>query len=102
SRFKDVLDNFGKLIGWQRNVNFLTTGYNYFVVIIPSLVIAPLYFAGHVKFGVITQADMAFSQVLASLSIIVMQFQDLSAFIAQTNRLGAFQEALESTESQTS
>jgi ABC-type uncharacterized transport system fused permease/ATPase subunit len=46
----------------------LTTGYNYLIVIIPSLVIAPLYFAGKVEFGVITQASMAFGQVLGSLS----------------------------------
>ena len=95
SRLKEVLNNFNVLIGWQRNLGFLTTGYNYFVVIIPSLVIAPLYFAGKVKFGVITQADLAFSQVLSALSVIVTSFSDLSAFIAEVNRLGSFHEALE-------
>ena len=94
-RFADAMSNFNALIGWQRNLNFLTTGYNYLVVIIPSLVIAPLYFAGKVKFGVITQADMAFSQVLASLSIIITSFADLSSFVAVTNRLGTFIEALD-------
>ena len=68
---QEALNNFNVLIGWQRNVNFLTTGYNYFVVIIPSLVIAPLYFAGKVEFGVISQADMAFAQVLGALSILI-------------------------------
>jgi putative ATP-binding cassette transporter len=96
-RFADAISNFNALIGWQRNLNFLTTGYNYLIVIIPSLVIAPLYFAGKVKFGVITQADMAFSQVLASLSIIVTSFADLSSFVAVTNRLGSFIEALDET-----
>ena len=94
-RFEDALKNFNLLIGWQRNLGFLTTGYNYMVVIIPSLVIAPLYFAGKVQFGVITQADMAFSQVLASLSIIVSSFTELSSFIAVINRLGGFVEALD-------
>lgn len=94
-RFGEAIKNFNALIGWQRNLGFLTTGYNYFVVIIPSLVIAPLYFAGKVKFGVITQADMAFTQVLASLSIIVTSFDTLSSFIAVTNRLGTFVDALE-------
>lgn len=94
-RFAEAMSNFNVLIGWQRNLGFLTTGYNYFIVIIPALVIAPLYFAGKVKFGVITQADMAFSQVLASLSIIVTSFETLSSFIAVTNRLGTFVEALE-------
>jgi putative ATP-binding cassette transporter len=94
-RLSEAIKNFNALIGWQRNLGFLTTGYNYLVVIIPSLVIAPLYFAGKVKFGVITQADMAFTQVLASLSIIVTSFQDLSSFIAVVNRLGTFAEALD-------
>jgi putative ATP-binding cassette transporter len=94
-RFMEALSNFNLLIGWQRNVGFLTTGYNYLVVIIPSLVIAPLYFAGQVKFGVLSQADMAFAQVLTSLSLIVSSFQTLSSFIAVVNRLGGFVEALD-------
>ncbi len=47
-RFDQAFNNFNFLIGWQRNLGFFTTGYNYFIVIIPSLVIAPLYFAGKV------------------------------------------------------
>jgi putative ATP-binding cassette transporter len=94
-RLAEAISNFNALIGWQRNLGFLTTGYNYLVVIIPSMVIAPLYFAGKVKFGVITQADMAFSQVLAALSVIVTSFADISSFVAVTNRLGSFAEALD-------
>ncbi len=99
-RFVEAISNFNALIGWQRNLGFLTTGYSYFVVIIPSLVIAPLYFAGTVKFGVITQADMAFAQVLASLSIIVSSFETISSFVAVVNRLGGFVEALDESEKQ--
>jgi len=29
ARFIDAVNNFNVLIGWQRNVGFLTTGYNY-------------------------------------------------------------------------
>ena len=49
-RFAEALKNFNLVIGWQRNVGFLTTGYNYLVALIPSLIIAPLYFAGKVEF----------------------------------------------------
>ncbi len=93
-RFIEAFNNFNLLIGWQRNLGFFTTGYNYFIFLIPALMIAPLYFAGKVEFGVISQASLAFSQVLNALSIIVIQFQDLSAFIAETNRLGTFAEEL--------
>ncbi len=94
-KFAQLFANFNLLIGAERNLNFLTTGYNYLVVIIPSIVIAPLYFSGKVHFGVISQADMAFAQVLGALSVVVTSFQDLTAFIAQTNRLATFSEALE-------
>ncbi|HEY9301693.1 MAG TPA: SbmA/BacA-like family transporter, partial [Phormidium sp.] len=67
----EVIRNFNILIGWERNLDFFTTGYRYLVVIVPSLIVAPLYFAGHVEFGVITQAIFAFRQVLDALSVIV-------------------------------
>lgn len=97
-RFAAAFANFNLLIGWQRNLGFLTTGYDYLVVIIPSLVIAPLYFAGDVEFGAITQASMAFSQVLTALSLIVTEFRSISTFAANVNRLGAFMEALDAPE----
>ncbi|WP_013334584.1 ABC transporter ATP-binding protein/permease [Gloeothece verrucosa] len=88
--FNAVFKNLMELIGWQRNLRFFTVGYNYFHLIIPSLVIAPLYFNGKVEFGVITQANLAFAQILSAFSLIVRQFDSLSAFIAQINRLGSF------------
>lgn len=95
ARFKDAVQNFNLLIGWQRNVGFLTTGYNYLVALIPSLIIAPLYFAGKVEFGAQTQADMAFAQILAALSLLVTSIEDITAFVAQIQRLGSFNDALD-------
>ena len=92
--FVAAIKNFNLLIGWQRNLGFFTTGYKYYIVLIPALIIAPLYFAGKVQFGVETQADMAFSQILTSLSLIVASFGDISNFIAVINRLGSFNDSL--------
>jgi putative ATP-binding cassette transporter len=64
------------------------------VIILPSLIMAPIYFAGEIKFGDITQANFAFSQVLSAFSIIVSQIEALSAFAAGINRLATFSEAL--------
>lgn len=94
-RFVEVLRNFNLLIGWQRNLGFFTTGYNYLTVIVPSLIVAPIYFRGDIDFGAISQAGFAFSQVLGALSIIVDQFTNLSAFIAGIERLAGFTEVLE-------
>jgi len=93
-RFTEVVRNFNWLIGWQRNLGFFTTSYRYFVIIVPALVVAPRYFAGEIDFGGISQAGFAFSQVLSALSIIVEQFESLSAFAAGVNRLGEFEEAI--------
>ena len=94
-RFLDAFNNFNLLIGWQRNVDFFTTGYGYLVVILPSVVVAPLYFAGQIDFGAISQANFAFSQVLGALSIIVTEIERLTAFGAGVNRLSTFTDNLD-------
>lgn len=94
-RFVEVFRNFNLLIGWQRNVDYFTTGYGYAVVIIPALFLAPAYFAGKIQFGDITQAGFAFSQVLGAFSVIVNQIEPLSSFAASINRLTVFTDTLE-------
>jgi putative ATP-binding cassette transporter len=98
-RFFKAFKNFNLLIGWQRNVDYFTTSYGYAVVIIPSLILAPIYFAETIKYGDITQASFAFSQVLKAFSIVVSQIEILSAFAAGINRLSTFSEFLESPKS---
>lgn len=94
SRFNEVFINFYRLIGWQRNLEFFTKSYDFFIQLVPIVVVAPLFFAGKVQFGVIAQAGIAFSSVLSALSIIVSQFKDLSVFAAGVNRLALFDSAL--------
>jgi putative ATP-binding cassette transporter len=88
--------NFRRIIAISRNVNFLTTGYNWMIQIIPALIIAPLFIHGKVEFGVITQSAIAFSHLLGAFSIIVTQFQSLSSYTAVLARLAALLEARES------
>lgn len=94
-RFGDAIRNYNLLIEWQKNLGFFTQGYDYIIIILPALVIAPRYFAGEVEFGVISQASFAFSMVLNAISIIVDQIYKLSAFAAGVNRLATFSESLE-------
>jgi putative ATP-binding cassette transporter len=95
-RFFRAFQNFNLLIGWQLNVDYFTTSYGYAVIIIPSLILAPIYFAGTIKYGDITQADFAFTLVLGAFSIVVSQIEVLSAFAAGINRLASFSDFLES------
>ncbi|HHP7232013.1 MAG TPA: ABC transporter ATP-binding protein/permease, partial [Xenococcaceae cyanobacterium] len=61
-RFARAIRNYHILIGWQLNLDFFTTGHNYFVRILPYLVVAPIYLAGNIDFGAISQATVAFIQ----------------------------------------
>ena len=88
SRFTEVVKNTTWIIGWNRTLGFFTNSYNYLALILPTLIVAPLYMRGAIEFGVVTQAQSAFAQVLMALSVIILQFEGLSAFAAGIKRLG--------------
>ncbi|MDM9382481.1 ABC transporter ATP-binding protein/permease [Chlorogloeopsis sp. ULAP01] len=94
-RFLLAIRNFDLLINWQRNLGFFTQSYNYFVSALPYIVIAPIYFAGQTDFGTFTQAAIAFQQIFNALSVIVSQFENLTAFAAGIERMGGLADALE-------
>lgn len=101
-RIDKLVDNFRRIISVNRNLGFFTSGYNYLIQIIPTLIIAPSFIRGEIEFGVITQSGMAFAQLLGAFSVIVNQFSSLSSFAAVVARLGEFAEAADSTPAETS
>ncbi|MFM7181550.1 MAG: ABC transporter ATP-binding protein/permease [Verrucomicrobiales bacterium] len=92
---RELAGNYRRIIGVNRNLGFFTTGYNYLIQIIPALIVAPLFMRGDFEFGVITQSAMAFGTLLGAFSIIVTQFQSISAFAAVTARLFVLREGME-------
>jgi putative ATP-binding cassette transporter len=88
-RLAAAVANFRAVIGVNARVGAVTNGYNYLTQLIPVLIVAPLYMRGEVEFGKITQAALAFAAVLNAFSVIVTQFQQLSAYAAVANRVGA-------------
>jgi putative ATP-binding cassette transporter len=86
-RFADVLQNTLWIIGWNRNLTFFLNGYNYLALIVPSLIVGPMYIRGSIEFGVVTQAESAFAIVLTALSVIKDQIEGLSSFSASVRRL---------------
>ncbi|MDQ5986026.1 MAG: Vitamin B12 transport ATP-binding protein BacA [Syntrophus sp. SKADARSKE-3] len=97
-RFANVVENFNSLILWQRNLSFVTSGYQYLIQLLPYVVVARLFFAGKIAFGVVSQGALAFMQVLNAISIVITRFEDLTKFTAAINRLHAFYEALQHDE----
>lgn len=77
-----------ELLVASRNLEFFTNGYRYLIQILPAAVVAPMYFSGKIEFGVINQSVSAFNHILSDFSLVVYQFQAISAFSAVINRLG--------------
>ena len=94
-RFRKALSNFNLLIGWQRNLSFFTTAYSYLPVVLPFLVLFPQYFGGEIEYGDMVQANFAFTQVYAAMSLIVSQIEQITGFAAGVQRLSSFSETIE-------
>jgi putative ATP-binding cassette transporter len=93
-RLRLAIRNQDRLIIWEALITVLQTSYDYFSDFLPWLVLAPLYFARQVDFGVLGQAGIAFSQVLSSISYIVDNIDRLAAFSASIQRLETFQSTM--------
>ncbi len=94
-RLDGVIVNYNRLIIWEALIQVIQRSYDYFSRFLPWLVIAPIYFAKKVDFGVFGQASIAFSQVLFSVSYIVNNIDRLAAFSASISRLEGFQGKVE-------
>jgi putative ATP-binding cassette transporter len=94
-RFVEVLRNYNFLIGWQRTMGFFRTPYRYLTFILPSAILAPMLFQDQIRFGDISQANFAFSQIFEAFALVVLQINQLSEFAAGVNRLETFAESLQ-------
>lgn len=94
-RLEAMVDNTKRIVSIHRSVGFFTTGYNYGIQLLPPLIVGPLFMAGKVEFGVITQSAIAFTNLLGAFSLIVNQFASISSYAAVLVRLGSFSAALE-------
>lgn len=90
-----VVDNKKDIIVTKRNLDFLTTLYNYATWTLPLLLLAPAYFGGGIELGVMQQAAVAFGHVLEDLSFIVWEFDNLAEFSASIRRLYQFLQAIQ-------
>jgi len=94
-RLTAVVLNWRGVILWNRNLGFFTNSYNYAALVLPVLIVAPMFMRGQVEFGVVTQAAGAFAQVLAAVSLVITQFGGLSDYLAGVQRLGSLWDCLD-------
>ncbi len=95
NRLTVAVGNMRLIIIRNRNLGFFTNSYNYVALVLPVLVVAPIYMRGQVEFGVVTQAAGAFAAVLAAFSLIITQFGGLSSYLAGVQRLGTLWDQLD-------
>lgn len=93
-RLAQLMQNLNLLVGWERNIEFLTVAYQNSIFIIPYLALGSLYFSGQVELGTVTQASILCFQLSGALSVIVRRFDTLSALAAVVNRLATLAEVL--------
>ncbi|NJN32385.1 MAG: ABC transporter ATP-binding protein/permease [Synechococcales cyanobacterium RM1_1_8] len=94
-RLKNAIRNFDLKIIWLAYLGVFQRAYNYFARLVPYAIVAPLFFAGTVDFGVIGQGVFAFTMVLSALSLITNRIQEISAFAASIERVGTLYEHFE-------
>ncbi|CAN5839879.1 ABC transporter ATP-binding protein/permease [soil metagenome] len=95
NRLTAAVGNMRNIIVWNRNLGFFTNSYNYAALVLPVMVVVPMFMRGEIEFGVVTQVAGAFAQVLAAVSLIITQFGGLSDYLAGVQRLGALWDGLD-------
>ncbi|MEO0987281.1 MAG: ABC transporter ATP-binding protein/permease [Cyanobacteria bacterium J06639_14] len=99
-QFSGVVANFNRFIRWQLGLDFFQNGYQYLTFIMPSLILAPSILAGQLEVGTIFQSQLAFDRIWLSLSLVVVQFEQLTALAASVDRLGVFAQSLQAVRTQ--
>jgi len=97
-RFGSVLTNFYQIMSRTKRLTFLTAGYSQLAVIFPFILISPLYFAGTIELGGLTQVASAFGTVQGALSFFVTAYSTLATWKAVVDRLDGFEHAIEHSE----
>ena len=95
-QFAQVVHNFNQFIRWQFGLDCFQNGYQYLTFILPSLILAPRILAGDLEVGAIVQSQAAFDRIWLSLSLVVVQFEQLTALAASTGRLQTLLSAISS------
>ncbi|MGH7287609.1 MAG: ABC transporter ATP-binding protein/permease, partial [Myxococcota bacterium] len=96
-RFRSIMGNWRELIRAQFNLTLLTTGIGQANGLVPLLVAAPAYIAGHLTLGGIAQIRFAYGQVSGALTWFVYAYQEIARWRANIERLASFADVMDAT-----
>ncbi len=83
------------LTGALSRLTWITSGYGWLAIIVPTLVALPGYFSGHLTLGGLMVVIGAFNQVQSSLRWFVDQFPSIADWRATLHRVSAFKAAID-------
>ena len=95
ARFKNVIENFRRLMTKTKHLNFYVNGYSQAAVIVPLILVAPRYFRNEIQLGGLMQTISAFGRVQDALSYFVDSYTTIASLAAVVNRLAGFTEHVE-------
>ncbi len=94
-RLTSVVMNMRNIIVWNRRLGFFRNSYNYLALVLPIVIVGPLFMDGKIQFGMVTQSIEAFGQVLGALALVTNHFEGLSSYLAGMQRLGSLWDDLD-------
>ena len=99
ARFKNVIENFRRLMTKTKHLNFYINGYGQLAVIVPLILAAPRYFSKEIQLGGLMQTISAFGRVQDALSFFVDSYGTIANLAAVINRLAGFTEHVKEVQS---
>ncbi len=85
--YDEVYVNNYSLFMKTKHLNYFQTFYNQVTVIIPYLLLAPLYFSAIISFGVLMQVASGMIEMINQASYLIYSFSDISKLLASRRRL---------------
>ena len=92
ARFKNVIENFRRLMTKTKHLNFYANSYGQLAIIVPLILAAPRFFSKEIQLGGLMQTISAFGRVQDALSFFVDSYGTLANLGAVINRLDGFTE----------
>lgn len=84
---KDIIANYLAIFKKTKYMNFFQNGHSQFSVILPFIVLAPMYFTKAITFGLLMQLSNAFNALTDNLGYLMNSYGDIVAYQACKQRV---------------
>lgn len=97
-KFEKIIYNLQTMNTLQYFLSFFKHSYGYLTLLIPPVILSPLYFNGKIQLGIITQGSMAFQKIFSSLNLLINKMNELTKWNTGMERIYELQEKLNEIE----